>query len=72
MDSDAALRERERDPAGADAELECCAAARELGQEVHDRADDGRVEELRQPLVVARGHALAEVVLGHCYWPSGA
>jgi len=72
VDAHAALRERERDPAGADAELECRAAAGELGQEVHDRADDGRVEELRQPLVVARGHALAEVVLGHCYWPSGA
>ena len=72
MDRHAALRERERDPAGADAELERCAAARELGQEVHDRVDDGRVEELRQPLVVARGHALAEVVLGHYYWPSGA
>ena len=40
----AARGERQRDPAGADAELERGAVARQLGEEVDRRVDDGRVE----------------------------
>ena len=46
------------------AELERRAVARELGEEVDDRVDDGRVEH-RRVVVVAGGDRLAEVVLGH-------
>ena len=65
MHVDAALRERHRDPAGADAELERIAVAGEVGEEVDGRLDDRRVELLAGRLVVPLGDALAEVVLGH-------
>ena len=61
----AALRERQRDPAGADAELERGPVAGEIRQEGDDRVDDGKVGLVDVPLVVALGHAFAEVVLGH-------
>ena len=44
----AALRERERDPARPDPELERASAPGELGEEVDDRVDDRRVEHLRR------------------------
>ena len=65
MDADAAPRERQRDPAGADAKLERGAVAGQLGEEVDDRFDDCRVEHVGARLVVPLRHALAEVVLGH-------
>jgi hypothetical protein len=61
--ADASLRERERDPAGADPELERRAAAGELDEEVDDRLDGGRGEQLGGVLVVPRCNPLAEVVL---------
>ena len=63
-DPDAARGERQRDPTGADAELQRGAVSRELGEEVHYGVDDRRIEHHRV-LVVAGGDRLAEVVLGH-------
>ena len=65
MHPDAASRERERDAARADAELERGSVAGQLGQEVDDRIDDARLEHVGGLFVVALGHALSEVVLGH-------
>ena len=65
MNTDAALREWQRDPARADAELEGASASSELGQEVDCRLDDGRVEHVGARLVVPRRNPLAKVVLGH-------
>ena len=59
----AAPGERQRDPAGADAELERSAVSGQPGQEVDGRLDHGRVEHLGAAVVVALGHALTEVVL---------
>ena len=64
MHANAATGERQRDAAGADAELECSAVAGEIGEEVDDRIDDRWVEHLCV-VVVPRCDALAEVVLGH-------
>ncbi len=61
--ADSALRERQRDPAGADPELERGAAPGELGEEIDGRIDDGRIEHVRLRLVVPRGDALAEVAV---------
>ena len=44
---DAAPGERQRDPAGADAELQRSAVSGQPGQEVDGRLDHGRVEHLR-------------------------
>ena len=63
--SHAALRERQRDPARADAELERGAVAGQLRQEVDDGIDDGGVGLVGVPLVEPPCHALAEVVFGH-------
>ena len=52
---------RERDPAGPDAELERGSAAGELGQELGDRVDGRRLEQLRHRPVVPLGDALVEV-----------
>lgn len=59
------LRERQGDPAGADAELERRTAAGEIGKERHDRVDHSGVGQVRVPLVEALRNALAEVILGH-------
>jgi len=40
-----ALRQRQRDPAGADAELERAPLPGECGEEVDGGSDDGRVEQ---------------------------
>ena len=56
-------REWERNPAGADPELEGAAAARELGEEVDGRVDDRWVEHLGRGLVVSRGDALVEIAV---------
>ena len=61
----AALRERQRDPSRADAELERGTAAGEIRQEGDHGIDDGRIGLVRVPLVEALCHTLAEVVLGH-------
>ena len=55
MHAHAALRERERDPARPDPELERRAVSCQLGQEVDDRLDHGRIEHVRGGLVVALG-----------------
>ena len=55
MHLDAARGERERDPAGADAELERATARGELGEKSHSAARVRR----RVPLVVDVGDALA-------------
>ena len=65
MHGDAALRERQRDAAGADPELERRAVAGQLREEVDDGTDVLCAGELRPWFVVSRGDALAEVVLGH-------
>ena len=65
MHADAALREWHRDAARADRELERSAVAGKRGEEVDRLLDDGGVELVARRFVVARGHALAEVVLGH-------
>ena len=62
-DRDAAPGQRQRDPAGADAELQRGAVAGQTGQEIDRRLDHGRVEHLRAALVVALGHSRTEVVL---------
>ena len=62
--ADAALRERQRDPAGADPELERRSVAGELGEEVDRRIEHVRLEHVGRGLVVALRHVLAEVVLG--------
>jgi hypothetical protein len=62
--ADTAPGQRQRDPTGADAELECGTVSSELCEEVHHGVDDRRVEH-RRVLVVTGGDRLAEVVLGH-------
>ena len=57
--------ERQRDAAGADAELERRAVAGQIGEEVDGRVDDRRVEHVGGRLVVALCNSLAEVILGH-------
>ncbi len=59
------MREGQRDPAGADAELERRPVAGESSQEVDDRVNDGRVKHRGRRLVVPLSNLLAEVVLGH-------
>ena len=55
--------ERRRDPAGADAELERCALAGQVGEEGDDGVDDGRDGLVGVPLVEPFRYTLAEVVL---------
>jgi hypothetical protein len=57
----AAPRERERDPAGPDPELERVSFPGELGEDVDGQVDDGGVERLPLRLVVRGGDALVEV-----------
>ena len=58
MHGHASPRERQRDAAGADAELERGAAARQLGEEVDDRVDDLGLEQLGvRSVVPLRRHA---------------
>ncbi len=59
----AAPRERQRDPARADAELERVPVAAKIRQEGDDGVDDGRVGQVGVPLVVALGHGLTEVAV---------
>src|SRR5207244_3525541 len=63
VDSDAPLGERQGDAAGADAELERRACAREPGQEVDGRLDDRRVELLAGRSVIELRPLLAEEAL---------
>ncbi len=60
---DAAPGERQRDPAGADAELQRSAVSGQPGQEVDGRLDHRGVEHLGAAVVVALGHTLTEVVV---------
>ena len=60
------LRERERDPARADPELERAPAPGQLGEEVDGRVDDRRVEHVRGGLVVPGGDPLVEVAVSSC------
>ncbi len=62
--ADAALRERERDPAGADSELERRPVTGKRGEELDRRIEHVWIEHVRRGLVVALRHVLAEVVLG--------
>ena len=80
MHADAALCERQRDAAGADAELERRAVAGEGGDEVDDGVDRRGLGHLVVGIVVPRRDVLTEVVrghpLGHCahrpdHQPSG-
>ncbi len=63
--SDATLTERQRDAAGADAELERSAVARQPDEEVDRGIDVLELIVARYGLVVAGCDVLAEVVLGH-------
>ena len=60
---DAALRKRQRDPAGADAEFERVTGPGEIRNEVNDGIDDGRRGLMGVPLVKTLRHVLAEVIL---------
>ena len=60
----AAPRERQRDPAGADAELERGTVAGQVGKEADNGIDDRGLEHVGGRLVVPLRHRLAEVVLG--------
>jgi hypothetical protein len=61
----AALCERQCDPARPNSELERGAGAGQVGEEVDNRVDGGRLEHVGGRFVVPLGHALAEVVFGH-------
>ena len=63
--ANAALRERQRDAAGADPELERGTVTGQVCEEVDDGIDRFRAGDLRSCVVVARGDALAEVILRH-------
>ena len=58
-------RERERDPAGPDAEFERVPAASEIGQERDDGIDDVGIRLVPVPLVEALRHAWPEMVFRH-------
>ena len=58
-----ALGEWQRDPAGADPELERTAGTGQAGQKVDDRIDNAAIEQLCCRLVVPRGNALVEVAV---------
>ena len=60
-----ALRERQRDSAGANPELERGALTGKVSEEVDRRVDGFRFEHGRMQLVVALGRTSAEEVLGH-------
>jgi hypothetical protein len=53
MHRHAAPRERQRDPAGSDAELQRAPTPGKLREQVHDRLDDLRFEHVCCGLVVA-------------------
>ena len=61
----AAACERQRDAAGADAELERRPVTGQVREEVDDGIDGGGSNMSASDVVVPRGHALAEIVLGH-------
>ena len=65
MHADAARRERQRDPPRPYTQLQRPAAAGQLCEEIDGLLDDLRIAPATEPLVVARGDSLAEVVLGH-------
>jgi hypothetical protein len=60
-----AFAQRQRDPSGADAELEGGAVAGERGEEVDSRSNDPWGEHVGAPLVVSRRDRLVEVVHLH-------
>ena len=62
---DAPSRQRERDAAGPDAELQRAAAAGELGEEVDRGIEPAGLEEVGRRVVVPRGGLLVEVVRRH-------
>jgi hypothetical protein len=63
--ADAAPRERQRDSARADPELERGAVAGQIGQEFDGGIDDGTLEHVGSGLVVVLGNVLTEVIFGH-------
>ena len=69
MDAHSTFRERERNPAGADPELQRRTLARQARQRLHDRRDGSRAEHLAFEIVVDRRLSLPEetgtVVLWH-------
>ena len=68
MDIHAASRERDRDAARADAQLECATVTGKLGQEVDGRLHGRRIEHLVVGFVVGSRDRLAEetvVILCH-------
>ena len=65
MHPDPALRERQRDAAGADAQLESGPVAGEAGEEVDDGIDGRRLEQVGGRPVVRLCNALAEMILRH-------
>jgi len=54
---------RLRDPTGAHAALQCGAVTGQAGEEVHDRVDGGRLEQLRPLGLMGGRDALDEAVL---------
>jgi hypothetical protein len=64
---DPAGSQRQRDPPGADAQLQRAAGAGQFGQQVDGRVDHGRREHLGFGVVVVGRHRLVEVVhqIGH-------
>ena len=57
--------ERQRDTAGADAQLERGAVSRQIGEEAHRRVDDRGLEHVRRGRVVPLRDPFVEVDLGH-------
>ena len=65
MDADAALCERQRNPACSYSQLERRIAAGEIGQKVDRRGDRVGVPPLSEGGVVALGDRAGEVIAGH-------
>ena len=65
MDTDAALRKRQGDPTGTNAEFERGTVSGKLRNEVNDGVDNGWRCHVCVPLVEASGYVLSKVILGH-------
>ena len=70
VDRNAAARQRQGDAPGPDAQLQCAAAARELGQNAGHRVHHARLEHLRGRIVVGRRDAFPEVAVLFVHRPT--
>ena len=68
MDRYPPARERQRYPAGPDAQLQRPAAARQLHQQVNGGLDGGGLEHLAPVIVIGGGYALAEKAILIVHW----